>query len=105
MNCRPDSLLLLQAFDLLGQHPLLLLHGCLLLLRDVHLHGLLAAHGLLRDIRHRGQAYGDGRSRAGVGAAPYASFALEINVGVKQATRQDYLASLQDISGNSSFLP
>lgn len=84
LNSRADSLLLLQAFDLLRQHPLLLLHGCLLLLCHIQLHGLLAAHGLLGDVRHGGQAHGHRGRRAGVGAAPNAAFALKINISVKR---------------------
>lgn len=83
LNSRANSLLLLQAFDLLGQHPLLLLHGCLLLLCHIQLHGLLAAHGLLGDVRHRGQAHGHRGRRAGEGAAPHAAFALKRNIRVK----------------------
>lgn len=90
LNPRPDSLFLLQALDLLGQHLLLLLHGHLLLLCHLHLHGFLTAHGLLGDIRHRGQAYSNRRRWAGVGAASHASFALKRDNGVTTTSQGDF---------------
>lgn len=98
----PDSLFLLQALDLLGQHLLLLLHGHLLLLCHLHLHGFLTAHGLLGDIRHRGQAYGNRRRWAGVGAASHASFALKRDNSVTTTSQGDFA----NISGaNHTALP